>query len=137
MAPILAIIEIIFAILLIFWVANRLHNQLNKEALGIVLLLGVAVGIGLAWWLAFNFDYQPSDRLVVHSFPVPVGFEALEEHPDGQMSWTDFVVPAPMFVVVANAGLIFSISISLVYLIYSGYCRLNGRSTGVTKSLED
>jgi hypothetical protein len=50
-------------------------------------LLFVA-GASLGIWLAFFFEYQPSHRMRVFGFPLPIAFFVWEDD-----RWTDFVTP--------------------------------------------
>lgn len=45
-------------------------------------------GASLGVWFAFFFEYQPSHRIRVVSFPLPIVFFVWEED-----RWTDFVTP--------------------------------------------
>jgi hypothetical protein len=52
--------------------------------LAVLFVAGASLGV----WLAFFFEYQPSHRMRVMSFPLPIVFFVWEED-----QWTDFVTP--------------------------------------------
>jgi hypothetical protein len=91
----------VVAVVLVAWVdfiairklSRRRAGPLWWTAVGVLFLLGVAVGI----WCAFYCEYHVSDRLRVISFPVPAAYFLLE---DGQ--WVDYVTAVPILIVLLN-----------------------------------
>jgi amino acid transporter len=79
-------------ILLSAWVVYRSVRSFRARSarrgwwalLALLLVAGASLGV----WLAFFFEYQPSHRMRVMSFPLPIAFFVWEED-----RWTDFVTP--------------------------------------------
>jgi hypothetical protein len=76
-------------------------------ASGSLLLAGLAVGI----WFAFFFEYQPSAKLRVFSFPLPLVFFVLEGD-----RWTDFVPPSSVLYPGLAANVVATVAVILLPL---------------------
>ncbi|MBN9689978.1 MAG: hypothetical protein J0M24_07040 [Verrucomicrobia bacterium] len=75
-----------------FRIVDRVVRMFRARAAGpgwwALLAVLMVTGVGLGIWLAFYFEYQPSPRRRVASFPLPIAVFVWEED-----RWTDFVTP--------------------------------------------
>jgi hypothetical protein len=114
MAPILAMAEAAIAAA-IFWFATK---YLFVHGAGIVAwiatVLAAIFGLVAGWWLAFEFSYELAPEVIVSSAPVPVNFLVLEKHADGTQQWTNFPVPEPAIVAIANFVFVLTVPIGVV-----------------------
>lgn len=116
MAPLFALAELGIAACVVFFTCKSFSARKVTRKWWIV-LGSTAIVAGLAGaWFGFFFSYQLSSRVVVYGFPVPEAFHALETYDDGTQQWVDFITPAPFPVAVANACLLLSIPVALVWL---------------------
>jgi hypothetical protein len=80
----------------------------------IAVVLAAIFGLVAGWWLAFEFSYELAPEVIVSSAPVPINFLVLEKHADGTQQWTNFPVPEPLFVAIANAAFVLTVPIGIV-----------------------
>lgn len=118
MAVLFALAELGIAASVVFFACKSFRQ--SKVGGGWWLMLGTtAIAAGtVGAWIGFNFSYRPSSQLVVYSFPVPGAFHALETYDDGTQQWVVFVTPAPLLIALANACLLTSIPIAMVWQAY-------------------
>ena len=65
-------------------------------------LLAMCVGVAVGVYFGVFFSYFASPSVEVYSFPIPVGIMVLEEIPDGNSQWVDYVTRTPMIVAGCN-----------------------------------
>ncbi len=75
--------------------------------------LGIVAGI----YFGFFFRYYASENLEIVSFPVPAAFFVLEEYPDGETRWIDFVTPAPILFAGSNVPIFACLAVLSVWFV--------------------
>ena|SRR5688572_13965785 len=99
---------------LIYATFRRLRRRRARRswwiASGSLLLAGLALGI----WFAFFLEYQPSAKLRVFSFPLPLVFFVLEGD-----RWTDFVPPSAVLYPGLAANVLATVAVVLLPVLLS------------------
>jgi hypothetical protein len=88
MGTLIAIGLILFSFWIIFCAVRIFRARSARRSWWALLAVLFVAGASLGVWLAFFFEYQPSQRMRVMSFPLPIVFFVWEED-----RWTDFVTP--------------------------------------------
>jgi len=117
MAPFLCIVELIFAFYLSVCVIRSLIVRNSQWGWWVGLCFFTVLGMLIGAWLGFVFHYQPTDGMVVYSFPVPSAFLIREQQPNGTYQWTDFVTAAPLLSAIGNAFLTVALIFSPVWIL--------------------
>jgi hypothetical protein len=98
-------LPVLGAIGLMLWVNVKIVATFKKTNVGkgwwFALILSWIFGGAIGFWSGFCFEYQPSPRLRVFGFPVPVSFFHLEG-PPGEERWDDFITPSPFLYAWSN-----------------------------------
>jgi hypothetical protein len=100
--------------------AYAAHRSLRRRGVShgwrIAYFTALSAGVVAGIYFGFFFRYFASPSVEIVSFPVPAAFFVLEEYPDGESRWTDFITPAPILFAGSNVPIFACLAVLPVWL---------------------